>query len=366
MKVVLLSPYSLGASSCKRMYYLSRNLKVDRTLFLLGEDKYGKTRKEDWFEYTARRRNDCAYPLYLLRVLRMLAREKPDVIHYSKPHHMTLIPAVIYGRVSGCKLVFDCDDWEPIVQKELGAGKTVIKGIEKMMEIGFKTSNAIVIPNTKMKKKIPAKYRKKIHLIPNGVDTKKFRPLKAKKNGVFNAVYMGTIHKINTITPLVEAVGIAVKNIKNLHCTVVGGGKGEQELRRMIKEQKLMRSFKLLGMQPHDRIPELLSKADVLVLPYSRLESLEYASNLKFFEYMALEKPIVSAAVGDIPMILEEGKAGYLFPPGNPKAMAAEIANACLNPKEAAAKAMLARKIAVEKYDWDILSKKLERLYKTI
>jgi len=72
MKVVLLSPYSLGASSCKRLYYLSRNLPLERRLFLLEEDKYGKTKKEDWFVYTSKSRNDKMYPAYLSHTIHII------------------------------------------------------------------------------------------------------------------------------------------------------------------------------------------------------------------------------------------------------------------------------------------------------
>ncbi|MDD5111500.1 MAG: glycosyltransferase family 4 protein [Candidatus Altiarchaeota archaeon] len=367
MKVVLLSPYSLGASSCKRLYYLTRNLKFARKLLLLKEDKYGKTAHEDWFSYTSKNRDDRKYPLQVLNTFRLLVKERPDIIHYSKPHHLTLIPALMYKKTFGCKLVFDCDDWELIVQKELGAGRQKLLIVERLMRLGFRTADAIVVPNTRMLREIPEKYRKKAFLIPNGVDTKKFKPLKTKKTkGRYNVTYMGTIHKIDTITPLVEAIIIAGKKIPGLICTVVGGGKAEKELKRRIRKQKADRYFKLLGMQPHEKIPKLLSNADVLVLPYSKLESLEYASNLKFFEYMALQKPIVAGAVGDIPLILDKGKAGYLFPPGDAKAMAEKIEEAYGHPEEAEAKAKNAREIAMKEYDWNVLGKKLQKVYEKL
>jgi len=363
MKVALLSPYSLGASSCKRLYYLSRHLKVHRKLFLLAEDKYGMTKREHWFVYTARKRNDRKYPAYVLKVLKLLIRERPDIIHYSKPHHMTLIPALLYKKLFPCKLVFDCDDWEPLVQKELAADRRKLRVVEHLTEMAIETADAIVIPNTKMRREIPEKYRGRIYLIPNGVDTEKFRPMRSHEHDAFNVTYMGTIHKIDTITPLVDAIALAAKKIPELVCTVVGGGKGEHELKRMILEKDLPQQFKLLGMQPHDKIPRLLADADVLILPYSKLESLEYASNLKFFEYMALEKPIVAGAVGDIPLILEQGKAGYLARPNDPHALAEKLKEVYDHPIEAMRKAEKARALAVAYYDWDVLSKKLQAVY---
>jgi glycosyltransferase involved in cell wall biosynthesis len=366
-KVVLLSPFSLGAASCKRLYYLSRHLNVNKRLFLVGEDKYGKTEKEDWFQYTSQRRDDRYYPAYLLNVIRLLIKERPDIIHYNKPHHLTLIPALIYKKLFRCKLVFDCDDWEPAIQEELGAGRRKLLVVEKLMKLGFEKSDAIIVHNTNLKKEVPAEFQKKVYMITNGVDTKKFRPLPARKNsGIFNAVYVGTLHKITTITPLVEAIGIAASSIPNLRCTIVGGGKGEKELRQLIKEKNASNAFRLLGTQPHEKIPQLLSQADALLMPCTRLKSLEYASNMKLFEYMAMQKPIVAVRIGDTPAILEEGKAGYIAQPDSPRSIAGKLVEIFKNPKEADKKARRARKLAVERYDWDVLSKKLEEVYRRI
>ncbi len=86
-KIVLLSPYSLGAASCKRLYYLSKRLKISKKLFLVGEDKYGRTTWEDWMQFTSQRRNDKYYPAYLLNVMRLLMKERPDIIHYNNPRY---------------------------------------------------------------------------------------------------------------------------------------------------------------------------------------------------------------------------------------------------------------------------------------
>lgn len=64
--------------------------------------------------------------------------------------------------------------------------------------------------------------------------------------------------------------------------------------------------------------------------------------------------------------ILEEGKAGVLVPPDNPKALAEAIKWIHDHPREATEKAAYARKLAIEEYDWKILSKKLEEVYDSL
>lgn len=79
---------------------------------------------------------------------------------------------------------------------------------------------------------------------------------------------------------------------------------------------------------------------------------------MKLFEYMAAGKPIIASDIGDTAEILENGKAGYIL--SSPFDLPKTIEKIISNKREALEKAELARKLATEKYDWKILSRKLD------
>lgn len=362
MKVVLISPFSLGASSSRILYNLAVNLNIEKTFLLIREDKYGSSPKEGWFRYTLNRRNDKLYFFYVIKTLLLLRKENPEIIHFLKPHHLTLIPALVYAKLFKRKLVFECDDNEPDVLKAMGRGFLEVYISKILMNTAIKYSDAIVIPNEKMLSWIPEKFHEKTFYISSGADTRRFKPMPKEEDKFFRIVSVGNLHKIEPFTPLVDAVYYAVKLIPNLRCSIIGSGMEEKKLRDIIYEKGLSGFFELKGSFPHQKIPETLSNADALILPCPTTPGIQELG-VKVFEYMAMEKPIIATSVGNIPKVLEEGKAGVLVPPDNPKAFAEAIKWVHDHPKEAAEKAAYARKLAVEKYDWKILSKMLLECY---
>ena len=55
-----------------------------------------------------------------------------------------------------------------------------------------------------------------------------------------------------------------------------------------------------LGMQPYERLPHLLARWDVAMMPFALNESTRFISPTKTLEYMAGGKPVVSTAIADV------------------------------------------------------------------
>src|SRR5215203_407428 len=55
-----------------------------------------------------------------------------------------------------------------------------------------------------------------------------------------------------------------------------------------------------LGQQPYEVLPSLVAQWDVCLMPFARNESTRFISPTKTLEYMAAEKPIVSAPIHDV------------------------------------------------------------------
>jgi glycosyltransferase involved in cell wall biosynthesis len=70
------------------------------------------------------------------------------------------------------------------------------------------------------------------------------------------------------------------------------------------------------GSVPHDQIPAYLAAIDVAVAPYPALEDYYY-SPLKLFEYMAMRRPVVASAIGQIAEVVDHQQNGWLYPPGD-------------------------------------------------
>jgi glycosyltransferase involved in cell wall biosynthesis len=94
------------------------------------------------------------------------------------------------------------------------------------------------------------------------------------------------------------------------HLVLVGEGDLRANLEEQARKLNLAGKVHFLGLRSD--IPDVLGAMDVFVL------SSDYEGNpLSVLEAMASGLPIASTAVGGVPNLFEEGKEGFLVPPGN-------------------------------------------------
>ena len=133
----------------------------------------------------------------------------------------------------------------------------------------------------------------------------------------------------------------------NLH--VVGDGDNEefkQHLRHLAQELGIADRVSFTG-QLEDPRQEM--QAAEVVLMCSRAEAFGRVT----IEAMLMGKPIVAAAGGATPEIIEHGRSGLLYEPGNPEAAAEAVRSLLLDRETAAQLARYARTTALLYYTFD-------------
>jgi glycosyltransferase involved in cell wall biosynthesis len=111
------------------------------------------------------------------------------------------------------------------------------------------------------------------------------------------------------------------------------------------------------------RVPELLQRARVLVLPNPpSAMSLRYTSPLKLFEYLAAGRAIVASDLPSIREVVHDGVEAVLVAPGDPDALARGIRRVLDDPDLADRLAGAAAALAPE-YSWARRAERLEALF---
>ena len=115
---------------------------------------------------------------------------------------------------------------------------------------------------------------------------------------------------------------------------------------------------------PVEVMPEVLSAADIIVVPQRDHPTSRAQFPLKLTDGMAMAKPILSTKIGDIPEIL--GGTGYLVEPSNPAQIAEKIDWIFKNLAAANETGKSARKRCIELYSIEkmatILSQVISKL----
>ena len=129
--------------------------------------------------------------------------------------------------------------------------------------------------------------------------------------------FAGGLRPWHGIDVLVSGFGDAIARGANLRLEVLGRGPADDVLdRAALPEDRVLRH----GHLPHEVALGVLSRWDVGLAPYPPLEDF-YFSPLKLLEYMAAGICPVVSGIGDLPRIVEHGRAGVVVQPGDPRAL---------------------------------------------
>jgi glycosyltransferase involved in cell wall biosynthesis len=207
-------------------------------------------------------------------------------------------------------------------------------------------------------------------LVPHARDTDaldpaRFRPEEAGARWNIPAAakvitFFGTPRPHKGVEDLIEAV--ALREDPRL-LVLVAGMDGSAYCRglRATGKNILRDRFLPLGRIPFPRLGEVLSRADLVVIPQRDSPAGRGQLPAKVFDAMAMAKPIVATRVSDLPEIL--GGCGWLAEPGDPPELSRVIAEALSDPAGARELGQRARRRCVENYSYNALEPVLVKIF---
>lgn len=130
---------------------------------------------------------------------------------------------------------------------------------------------------------------------------------------------------------------------------------GADKYRARIRELGLEGHVHLVDRYvPNEEVSLYFTAADAVVLPYISGTGSGVAQIA-----LAHERPLVATTVGDLAEVVEEGRTGYLVPPGDPAALAQAILRIYEQPGDYWAKNIRDR---MDRFAWEHLVERIEEL----
>lgn len=194
--------------------------------------------------------------------------------------------------------------------------------------------------------------RRKIRVTPNGIDTSRFLPgqrndkLLAGMGIPPGSPVVGTLGRLAEIKrqdDLLRAFAAVRKEIPDAHLLVVGDGPLRPYLGDLACTLGVADAVRFTGYR--EKPQEYLRAMDVFALT-SRSEGMP----LSVLESFASGVPVVASAVGGLPEMIDPGRTGLLFPPGNVTALAAALTGLLVDKAARERLAREARRVVVERH----------------
>ncbi len=292
---------------------------------------------------------------WLKYLRRLLLAERIDVLHVHLPYAASLGRLVARSIPAGPRIVHTQHNiWQHNVP--------VVRALHR---VTYRLDDADVAVSHAVWNAIPPSLRPRTEVLVHGLplddlvdpDTVRdsVRAEFAVKRGEVVITIVANMRREKGYEVLLEAARALVAAGLPVRFIAVGGGPLEDETRRTRDELGLAEQFTLTGFRRDAQ--RIVAGSDIFVLA-SHHEGFPVA----VMEALALGVPVVSTAVGDVPIVVTEGACGVIVPPGDPIALAAALRSLVENPARRAQMAEAAR-AAGRQFDIGRAAERLEEIY---
>lgn len=258
-----------------------------------------------------------------------------DAVIISSPPFALGVAGWIIARLCRACFVFEVRDLYPETAVELGIIKnpfliTFLRWVESFY---YRRADLIVAVTDGIRRHIRARGvpEQKIVMMTNGVNTVlfDFRPSSADLRrdwgleGRFVVHYAGILGLAQGLDRVILAAE-QLSMFPEIVFVLVGGGVEKPRLAAQAKAKGL-KNVIFFDNQPLDRMPEIMSCADVGLALKKKLHLNKGALPVKMFEYMSCRRPVIVGGAEEAEVLVQKAEAGICIDPDDPSQLAAAV-----------------------------------------
>lgn len=301
-------------------------------------------------------------------------KRKFDIVHAIQTRPTVLFPALYLKYVRGVSLVLDWSDWfgrgGSVEERSNPIMRALLRPVETFFDEKFRTcaDGTVVICTTLREKAIALGVPPEtLVLLPDGADTSRLRPinqLKARHRlGLpMDVLFVGHIGSIfpRDAELMAQAFDLVRKQVPTVQLLIIGYC--PIEIRQLVQTPEAVIQT---GFIEDRYVNDYLASCDICLLPLKDTNANRGRRPLKLNDYMAVGRPTVSTAVGDVAAIFKEEAIGLLAA-DEPESFAAQIVRLLQDPDLRIAMGQQARQVAKTRFSWARLTDELEAFYKRV
>ncbi len=253
---------------------------------------------------------------------------KPSIIFVFQPNLFSIIPAYIYSKLRGGKVIRAVDDLWPEGLYERGYAKSKIlkRILDRLAKFSYhypKYNLPVVEETAKYLEKFYNISNNKIEVIEHGVDTKIYKYQEKKPSEKFILMYSGSLVESYDFDMILNAA----KKLRdeNIIFIIRGSGILYSYLQNQKEKYNLENIIIDNKMVPLTEISDILGSADAFMVPMNDQFSLNTNLPTKILEYQSIGRPIICCSNGAPGNFVERTKTGINIEVGNVNAFVEAI-----------------------------------------
>jgi len=181
-------------------------------------------------------------------------------------------------------------------------------------------------------------------------------------------IWVGGYYPWHDLDLLLDSFALVLQRHASAKLILVGDGPTRQFIVQKVQKNGLQQSVIMTGAIAHADVPEILSIADIAVVPSAPVSASRGGTGtpLKLFEYMAAGKGIVATALNESAEVIHDGQTGLLVAAGDVEGFAAALLDLLNDPMERDRLGQNARRQATTHYSWEAYTRRLEATYRDV
>ena len=302
---------------------------------------------------------------------------RPDVVVATSPQLLCAVAGYFVARTLRVPFVFEVRDlWpEQIIAIDALKEGAFIRMLKSVARYLYNHSDQLVTVGEGYRRGIHTRYgipEESIEVVPNGIDANLFIP-GARDNEVrreygwgnrFVTMYVGTHGMCQGLRHVLEAANV-LRNDPEKVFVFVGEGAEKEDLKRLAAQWQLP-NVQFIDQQPKARIPLFYAACDLGLVSLRDTSLFREVLPSKIFEYLGMERPILSNVNGEARRLLEAASAGVYVPSGDVPELVKAVRSLAGRRAELDEMGQRGRQYVLEHFDRRALAQRYVDLLKTV
>ncbi len=281
------------------------------------------------------------------------AKERYGILLVSDLHenYPALLKDAVHTKTLAGRILSSDRQWSDYEKKYLAEANLVISVVEEASEriegLGIDPSRLCIVSNT------------------FELDFNAPLPIR-EQNETFTLFYGGAVNRHRGLQVVMQAMKLLKDRGTPIRLMIVGSGSYLDNLRELASKLEIVTNVTFYGFRPFNEMMELLGKADAGIIPHLRTENNDASSPNKLYQYMYVEKPVISSDCRSLKRIITEADCGFIYKADSPAELADLIGTIKDNKQLLAGKGKNGHKAVISKYNWTSDRERLLAAYKSL